>query len=149
MRRSLQRAVILSAGILVLGLAPLFGWGETADRLVANRAVDTLPQEMQPFFYANRQFLVEHVGPAEENRSEDRDGAPHGFHSAGSLRAISLLSFAARVQCGEHEIQPARAGAIRNSAVGNRSSTARSLQTRFASTIGTRCASRPQSWRTT
>lgn len=49
MRRSLQRAVILSAGILVLGLGPLFGWGETADRLVTNRAVDTLPQEMQPF----------------------------------------------------------------------------------------------------
>jgi hypothetical protein len=66
MRRPLQRAVILSAGILVLGLGPLFGWGETADRLVTNRAVDTLPQEMQPFFYANRQFLVEHVGPAEE-----------------------------------------------------------------------------------
>ncbi len=66
MRRSLQRAVILSAGILVLGLGPLFGWGETADRLVTNRAVDTLPQEMQPFFYANRQFLVEHVGPADE-----------------------------------------------------------------------------------
>src|SRR5208282_4203434 len=67
MRRSLQRAVILSAGILVLGLAPLFGWGETGDRLVTNRAVDTLPQEMQPFFYANRQFLVEHVGPMDDN----------------------------------------------------------------------------------
>jgi hypothetical protein len=66
MRRSLQRAVILSAGILFLALAPLFGWGETADRLVTNRAVDTLPQEMQPFFYANRQFLVEHVGAADE-----------------------------------------------------------------------------------
>jgi hypothetical protein len=66
MRRSLQRAVILSAGILLLGLAPLFGWDETADRLVTNRAVDTLPQEMQPFFYANRQFLVEHVGAADD-----------------------------------------------------------------------------------
>jgi hypothetical protein len=65
MRRSLQRAGILSAGILLLGIAPLFGWGETGDRLVTNRAVDTLPQEMQPFFYANRQFLVEHVGPEE------------------------------------------------------------------------------------
>ena len=66
MLRSLQRGVVLSGGILVLALASLFGWGETADRLVANRAVDTLPQEMQPFFYANRQFLVEHVGPSEE-----------------------------------------------------------------------------------
>jgi len=27
MRRSLQRAVILAAGILLVGLAPLFGWG--------------------------------------------------------------------------------------------------------------------------
>ena len=71
MRRSLQRAGILSVGILVLGLAPLFGWGETGDRLVTNRAVDTLPQEMQPFFYANRQFLVEHVGPAEENEAKN------------------------------------------------------------------------------
>ena len=71
MHRSLQRAVILSAGILVLGLGPLFGWGETADRLVTNRAVDTLPQEMQPFFYANRQYLVEHVGPAEENEAKN------------------------------------------------------------------------------
>jgi hypothetical protein len=30
-----------------------------------------LPQEMQPFFYANRQFLVEHVGPAEENEAKN------------------------------------------------------------------------------
>ena len=66
MRRSLQRAVILSVGILLLAWAPLLAWDETADRLVTNRAVDTLPQEMQPFFYANRQFLVEHVGAADD-----------------------------------------------------------------------------------
>ena len=74
MRRSLQGALALSAAILFLALASSFGWGETADRLVTNRAVDTLPQEMQPFFYANRQFLVEHVGAAEE--SDPKTGTP-------------------------------------------------------------------------
>ena len=74
MRRSLQGAIVLSAAILFLALASSFGWGETADRLVTNRAVDTLPQEMQPFFYANRQFLVEHVGAAEE--SDPKTGTP-------------------------------------------------------------------------
>ncbi|MFZ3218088.1 MAG: hypothetical protein WA192_18665 [Candidatus Acidiferrales bacterium] len=71
MRRSLQGALLLSVGVLFVGLISSFGWGETADRLVANRAVDTLPQEMQPFFYANRQFLVEHVGAADESDSKD------------------------------------------------------------------------------
>jgi hypothetical protein len=45
----------------MFGLAPAFGWGETAERLVTSKAVDSLPQEMQPFFQANRQFLVQHV----------------------------------------------------------------------------------------
>src|SRR5580658_2156645 len=30
-------------------------------------------------------------GPGGGKRGEKRDGAPHGFHSAGSLRAVSLL----------------------------------------------------------
>jgi len=47
--------------ISVLGIGPAYGWGENGDRLVTNKAVDTLPQEMQPFFQANRQFLVQHV----------------------------------------------------------------------------------------
>lgn len=47
--------------VLALGLAPAFGWGENGERLVTNKAVDTLPDEMQPFFQANRQFLVQHV----------------------------------------------------------------------------------------
>ena len=34
---------------------------ENADRLITNKAVDTLPEEMQAFFQANRQFIVQHV----------------------------------------------------------------------------------------
>jgi hypothetical protein len=51
--------------VLLLGLAPAFGWGENAERLVTSKAVDTLPGEMQPFFQANRQFLVQHVTDSE------------------------------------------------------------------------------------
>lgn len=56
-------AIVLLA--LLAGLAPAFGWGENADRLVTSKAVDTLPTEMQPFFQANRQFLVQHVTDSE------------------------------------------------------------------------------------
>jgi hypothetical protein len=69
MRRGLQGALVLGLGILVLGMASSFGWGETADRLVTNKAVDTLPPEMQPFFYNSRQFLVQHATNADESLS--------------------------------------------------------------------------------
>ncbi|MGA7917576.1 MAG: hypothetical protein WCA00_20250 [Candidatus Acidiferrales bacterium] len=69
MRRGLQATLVLALGISVLGLVSSFGWGETADRLVTNKAVDTLPPEMQPFFYNNRQFLVQHVTTTDESAS--------------------------------------------------------------------------------
>ena len=69
MRHGLQGALVLGLGILVLGAASSFGWGETADRLVTNKAVDTLPPEMQPFFYNSRQFLVQHATNADESLS--------------------------------------------------------------------------------
>lgn len=47
--------------VFLLALPPSFGWGETAERLITNKAIDTLPDEMQAFFEANRQFLVRHV----------------------------------------------------------------------------------------
>ena len=61
MRRSFQAAIILSLLIFFVALASSFGWGENADRLVTNKAVDTLADEMLPFFQANRQYLVQHV----------------------------------------------------------------------------------------
>jgi hypothetical protein len=47
--------------VLLASLPSAFCWGDNADRLITNKAVDSLPQEMQPFFEANRQFLVQHV----------------------------------------------------------------------------------------
>ena len=57
-------AMLVVASIVFAPLA--FGWGGNADRLVVNNAVGTLPQEMRPFFEANRQFLVLHVTDAAE-----------------------------------------------------------------------------------
>jgi hypothetical protein len=36
-------------------------WGNNAQRLIINRAVETLPYELRPFFEANREFLIQHV----------------------------------------------------------------------------------------
>jgi hypothetical protein len=54
-------------GIAMLLLAvPLLpcralAWGNNAQRLVVNHAVDTLPYELRPFFEANRSYLIQHV----------------------------------------------------------------------------------------
>jgi hypothetical protein len=67
MRARLLFATALVLAILFLSQPSLFSWGENADRLVASKAVDTLPEEMQPFFQANRQFIVQHVTDLQES----------------------------------------------------------------------------------
>ena len=41
--------------------SPARAWGASAERLVASKAVDTLPPELREFFEANRDFLSRHV----------------------------------------------------------------------------------------
>lgn len=55
------KAVLLLtlAGLLAPRLA--LAWGEGAQRLIVNHAVDTLPNELRPFFENNRKFLMDHV----------------------------------------------------------------------------------------
>jgi hypothetical protein len=36
-------------------------WGKSAQRLVVNQAIDSLPPELRPFFEANRAYLAQHV----------------------------------------------------------------------------------------
>jgi hypothetical protein len=63
--------------VLLLALPSSFGWGENAERMIADKAVDTLPDEMIYFFQANRQFIIQHVSdPAQseaKNPSERRN----------------------------------------------------------------------------
>jgi hypothetical protein len=64
-------ALALLLLILVLSLPSSFAWGENAQRLITNKAVDTLPDDIRPFFEANRQFLVQHVTDPEEAERKD------------------------------------------------------------------------------
>jgi hypothetical protein len=74
--RRLSTVFALLALILVFSLPSSFGWGQSADRLITNKAVDTLPPEMALFFEANRRFLVQHVtDPESENRDVDQRNA--------------------------------------------------------------------------
>jgi len=64
-------AFALLLAILALSLPSSFAWGDSAQRLIVNKAIDTLPDEMRPFFEANRQFLVQHVTDPEEAERKD------------------------------------------------------------------------------
>jgi hypothetical protein len=54
---------------LIAFLLPLqtFAWGANAERLIANRAVETLPSDLRPFFEANRDFITRHAADPVEN----------------------------------------------------------------------------------
>ncbi len=69
MRHRLCSALVLILLILFLALPASFGWGDNAERLITSKAVDTLPDEMRPFFEANRQFLVQHVTEAAQSKN--------------------------------------------------------------------------------
>ncbi len=64
MLRRIGAGVASIAALVVLALTSAYGWGQNGERLVTNKAVDTLPKEMGTFFEANRQFLVQHVTDA-------------------------------------------------------------------------------------
>jgi len=59
-RRKVPGVALLVAAALFLPCRAL-AWGNNAQRLVINHAVDTLPYELRPFFEANRNFLIQHV----------------------------------------------------------------------------------------
>jgi len=49
---------IFSPAILPL---PAYAWGASAEKLVASKAVDTLPPEIRGYFEANKDFISQHV----------------------------------------------------------------------------------------
>jgi hypothetical protein len=56
----IPRALLLCA---LSALAPIsaWAWGANAERLIAARAIDTLPPDLRAFFDANREFILRHV----------------------------------------------------------------------------------------
>jgi hypothetical protein len=70
-------ALVLIASLVAPGAC--FAWGESAERLIANKAIDTLPDEMLGFFSGNRRFLVGHVSDPVENESRNPAEQRYGF----------------------------------------------------------------------
>ncbi|HEY2459333.1 MAG TPA: hypothetical protein VGI16_00925 [Candidatus Acidoferrum sp.] len=63
-----KRGVLLFVSIaFALCLSPTSrAWGSNGSKLVINKALDTIPADIRPFFEANRVFLIQHVtDPAE------------------------------------------------------------------------------------
>jgi hypothetical protein len=79
MRRWYCTGFVLLLMVLFLALPSSFGWGENAERVIADKAVDTLPDEMLPFFQANRSFLMQHVTDPLESEARTPAEQPKGF----------------------------------------------------------------------
>jgi hypothetical protein len=61
-KRKLARKTLLFLTVIDLSFpGGIFAWGNNAQRLIINHAVDTLPYELRPFFENNRNFLIQHV----------------------------------------------------------------------------------------
>src|SRR5262245_57057990 len=60
-----QRSPFLGFIVIAFSIAsfpaPAFAWGNNANKLVVNRAVDTLPADLRQFFEASKPVLLEHV----------------------------------------------------------------------------------------
>jgi len=55
------RAVLAIAAALALFPHRVSAWGRGAHKLVVNQAIDTLPQDLRPFFESYRAVLIQHV----------------------------------------------------------------------------------------
>ena len=53
--------IYLAAALAILLPLRVTAWGENAQRLVVNHAVDSLPYDLRSFFESHRSFLVQHV----------------------------------------------------------------------------------------
>ena len=108
MRRRLCSGLVLISLILLLALPSSFGWGENAERLITSKAVDTLPEEMQPFFEANRQFLVQHVTDAGQPKNpadEHNDYIELDHFGSFPFAALPRSYMTAIDKYGRHTIQ--------------------------------------------
>jgi hypothetical protein len=59
--RSRASTVVAFAGLCLLCPRNAHAWGRNAQRLIVNKAVDTLPSDIRTFFESNRALLVQHV----------------------------------------------------------------------------------------
>jgi hypothetical protein len=98
----LSYRLLLALAVALVAVPCAFAWGQNAERLVTNKSVDTLPPEIQPFFEANRRFLVQHVtdsDPSADANSATRENGFIDLDHYGSFPFFALpRSYAAAVR---------------------------------------------------
>lgn len=72
-------AALLPLVLVLFAVPRALAWGPNAERLVTNKAVDTLPPEIGTFFEANRQFFVQHVTDADLSAKSDSVAKDNSF----------------------------------------------------------------------
>jgi hypothetical protein len=61
-KASVGRTLLLgAAGMLAVFPQTARAWGRNANKLVVNKAIDTLPADLRDFFASNRELLAQHV----------------------------------------------------------------------------------------
>lgn len=61
MKVEFRAALALTLAGLLCASPAAFGWGPNGDRLIVNKSVDVLPDDIRSFFEANRALLMQHV----------------------------------------------------------------------------------------
>jgi hypothetical protein len=72
-------AALVPLALALTAVPCAFAWGPNAERLVTNKAVDTLPPEIGTFFDSNRRFLVQHVTDSDATAGSDSPDPHNGF----------------------------------------------------------------------
>jgi hypothetical protein len=105
-----------TAAALMAVLLPLqtFAWGANAERLIANRAVETLPPDLHPFFEANRDFITRHAADSVE--SLNRNGATENHNQTLYLDRYGHYPFDALPR--KYELALAKFGRLKLQASG-------------------------------
>jgi len=66
------RAAVAAALAGILAVSPAaMAWGTNGDKLIANKAVDVLPDEIRSYFEANRGYLMQHVNDPFESAQKN------------------------------------------------------------------------------
>lgn len=60
-RRTRRLALVLSATFALASPQSAWAWGRNGNKLVVNKAIDTLPADIREFFESNRALLSQHV----------------------------------------------------------------------------------------
>ena len=107
--RSLRTAPVLVVAVLFLAIPSSFGWGDNAERMIVDKAIDTLPDEIAPFFQANRAYLEQHVTDPLDAEARTPSEQPKGFIQLDHYGAFPFASLprsynAAVTKFGRHQL---------------------------------------------